>query len=115
MALTVQIESNGGVETRDSTVSMDHGKRRGLLLVLEDQGQDEENADYEYSLFNYKPRFCDMKTPLSSSVTKMDGRSERVTGMRSRSSSMLLPTQAQASSSSIVAELGQTGLDIQIF
>ena len=73
------------------------------------EDQDDLNADYEYSLFNYKPRFCDMKTPLSSSVTKIDGRSETVTGIKSRSSSMLLPTQ------STVKELGgDTGLNINI-
>merc|ERR1712156_661368 len=77
------------------TLRMDHKKRLSLALVVEDQ--DDDNPDYEYSLFNYKPRFCDMKTPLSSSVTKLNwtGRVEleHVTEIRSRSSSMLLPTQ----------------------
>ena len=71
---------------------MDHRKRLSLALVLEDQ--DDDNPDYEYSLFNYKPRFCDMRSPLSSSVNKL-------TELRSRSAS-----STSLSSSDIVKELG---------
>ena len=71
---------------------MDHRKRFSLALVMEDQ--DDDNPDYEYSLFNYKPRFCDMQSPQSSSK-ESGGMSE----IRSRSASMLLPTRTPLSSS----------------
>ena len=71
---------------------MEHRKRFSLALVMEDQ--DDDNPDYEYSLFNYKPRFCDMQSPQSSSK-EGGGMSE----MRSRSASMLLPTRSPLSSS----------------
>ena len=71
---------------------MDHKKRLSLALVLEDQ--DDDNPDYEYSLFNYKPRFCDMQ--LSSSVTKMERRSSSYSSL----------------SSDIVKELGRDSLTL---
>ena len=80
---------------------MDHRKRLSLALVLEDQ--DDDNPDYEYSLFNYKPRFCDMQSPQSpqspqsSSVSKMERRE-----LRSRSSSYT----SLSLSSDFVTELG---------
>ena len=80
---------------------MDHRKRLSLALVLEHQ--DDDNPDYEYSLFNYKPRFCDMQSPQSpqspqsSSVSKMERRE-----LRSRSSSYT----SLSLSSDFVTELG---------
>ena len=79
---------------------MEHKKRLSLALVLEDQ--DDDNPDYEYSLFNYKPRFCDMESPQSSSVTKVERREELVRELRSRS------TSYTSLSSDIVKELGRT-------
>ena len=70
---------------------MEQRKRLSLALVVEDQ--DDDNPDYEYSLFNYKPRFCDMQSPLSSSVSKL-------TELRSRS------TSSTSLSSSDIKELG---------
>merc|ERR1711945_8543 len=67
-------------------------KRLSLALVLED-----ENADYEYSLFNYKPKFCDMKTPLSASNL-----SKNVLNLKSRSSSTLLSTSFTSLASTFV-------------
>ena len=81
------------------SLSMEHKKRLSLALVLEDQ--DDDNPDYEYSLFNYKPRFCDMDSPLSSSGTKMERRGEFVTELKSRS------TSYTSLSSDLVKELGK--------
>ena len=81
------------------TLRMDHKKRLSLALVLE--GEDDDNPDYEYSLFNYKPRFCDMDSPLSSSGTKMERRGEFVTELKSRS------TSYTSLSSDLVKELGK--------
>ena len=77
---------------------MEHKKRLSLALVLEDQ--DDDNPDYEYSLFNYKPRFCDMQSPQRSSVTR--------TELRSRSTSY-----TSLSSSDFVTELGRDCLTLQ--
>ena len=75
-------------------------KRLSLALVLEDENadsNDEENADYEYSLFNYKPKFCDMKSPLSASNL-----SKNVINFKSRSSSTLLSNSFTSLASSFV-------------
>ena len=75
-------------------------KRLSLALVLEDENadsNDEENADYENSLFNYKPKFCDMKSPLSASNL-----SKNVNHLKSRSSSTLLSTSFTSLTSSFV-------------
>ena len=81
---------------------MEHKKRLSLALVLE--GEDDDNPDYEYSLFNYKPRFCDMESPQSSSVNRMERRGEFVKELRSRS------TSYNSLSSDFVKELGRDRL-----
>ena len=96
----VTVQTNGGTRelshSHTQTAGMEHKKRLSLALVLEDQ--DDDNPDYEYSLFNYKPRFCDMQSPQSSSVTR--------TELRSRS------TSYTSLSSDFVTELGRDYLTL---
>ena len=86
---------------------MDQARRRlSLAAVLEDENSnDEENANYEYSLFNYKPRFCDMKSPLSASVNKINSANDYVTSIRSRSSSSVLISNSFTSLTSSVVDV----------
>ena len=86
------------------SVMMEQARRR-LSLILDDNSVDEENATYEYSLFNYKPRFTDMRSPLSASVNQISGSREANIKNKTRSSLTLTSSASFSSSSSSIVNV----------